>query len=598
MKGILRVTICFLSILLLISASGVTPAQERGAAKTRISVPIMKTSQIKPGMKGYGLTVFRGIKPERFEVEVIDVLKKAFPKHDLILIKCAHPVIEKAHIIAGMSGSPIYINNKLIGALAYGWGFTKEPIAGVTPIEWMLEEMDEPKPQEQGAADNAGFPLLSKNDAAQTSKSLEKGIRPLSLPLYLSGSAGLPDRFMNELNKKFSTMGLTLMQGAGGSAYSQKIGIKELVPGAPLGVSLMKGDIDLTGIGTLTHREGNRIIAFGHPMMLSGQEVAMPITTAFIHGVLPSQWTSFKFGSPSKAVGTLTQDRMPAIAGTLRRTCRMIPMHAEVYNPTNKRTQSVDVEMVYSRFWTPALASLVKSYLIELEGITDSNYVIDYVLTVEFENYEPLKLQGMMRAWWLFTGWKPYMVLSSLVDNPFEPLRPKRIDLKMKTVHKKIDARIQRAWFDQLEVQPGSEVKLHVQIHPFKDTQQEITFPIKIPPHLDEGKYDIVVAGGDDWAVQMPTPPAESVNDIFTQLKMQYLPTTLVAILELPTVGVGFRGQLFRQLPSSVFGTLVSSSSAGVSTFQDGIHFTHETPWYLTGGSQRLKIVVKQLAEE
>jgi hypothetical protein len=96
----------------------------------------------------------------------------------------------------------------------------------------------------------------------------------------------------------------------------------------------------------------------------------------------------------------------------------------------------------------------------------------------------------------------------------------------------------------------------------------------------------------------MPAPPAESVKDIFTQLKMQYLPTTLVAVLELPTVGVGFKGQLFRQLPSSVFGTLVSSSSAGVSTFQDGIHFTHETPWYLTGGSQRLKIVVKQLAEE
>jgi len=119
-----------------------------------------------------------------------------------------------------------------------------------------------------------------------------------------------------------------------------------------------------------------------------------------------------------------------------------------------------------------------------------------------------------------------------------------------------------------------------------------------IPPHLDEGKYDIVVGGGSSWAVQQPTPPAESVKDIFTQLKMRYRPTTAVALLKLPSVGVGFKGRLFRQLPSSVFGTLVSSSSAGVSTFQDGIRFTHETKWYLTGETQRLKIIVKQSAEE
>ena len=150
----------------------------------------------------------------------------------------------------------------------------------------------------------------------------------------------------------------------------------------------------------------------------------------------------------------------------------------------------------------------------------------------------------------------------------------------------------------RLEVRPGSEVDLHIRVQPYGSKAQEIVFPIRIPPQLDEGKYDIVVGGGNNRAVAQPTPPAESVNDIFTQLKMRYSPTTAVAILKLPSVGVGFRGQLFRQLPSSVFGTLVSSSSAGVSTFQDGIRFTHDTEWYLVGEDQRLKIIVKQSAED
>jgi hypothetical protein len=394
---------------------------------------------------------------------------------------------------------------------------------------------------------------------------------------------------VRRLRKQFHERGLLLLEGTGGSTYSENIGVEKLVPGAPLGVSLMRGDISLTGIGTLTHREGDRIIAFGHSMLLSGQEVAVPLTTAFVHGVLPSQWSSFKFGSPSKSVGTLTQDRYPAVAGSLGRKCPMIPVTAKVENLTNGKTQTLKVEMIHGRFWSSALLGLTSSYLLLLEGVADTNYVVDYSIDMEFEKHGSLHLEGMETAFWTFGPSAPQMALSSLLNNPFEPMEPKAIDLKFTVIHRRIDARIQRAWFEQLEVQPGKEVKLHIRVNPYKDAPREIIFPIRIPAHLDEGKYEVVVGGGNDWAVQLPTPPAESVKDIFTQLKTRYRPTTAVAVLKLPSVGVGFKGQLYRQLPSSVFGTLVSSSAAGVSTFQDSIHFTHQTSWYLTGATQRLK---------
>jgi hypothetical protein len=424
------------------------------------------------------------------------------------------------------------------------------------------------------------------------------GLTRLRLPVHLSGMAGLPQGAVRRLRKQFHERGLLLLEGTGGSTYSENIGVEKLVPGAPLGVSLMRGDISLTGIGTLTHREGDRIIAFGHSMLLSGQEVAVPLTTAFVHGVLPSQWSSFKFGSPSKSVGTLTQDRYPAVAGSLGRECPMIPVTAKVENLTNGKTQTLKVEMIHGRFWSSALLGLTSSYLLLLEGVADTNYVVDYSIDMEFEKHGSLHLEGMETAFWTFGPSAPQMALSSLLNNPFEPMEPKAIDLKFTVIHRRIDARIQRAWFEQLEVQPGKEVKLHIRVNPYKDAPREIIFPIRIPAHLDEGKYEVVVGGGNDWAVQLPTPPAESVKDIFTQLKTRYRPTTAVAVLKLPSVGVGFKGQLYRQLPSSVFGTLVSSSAAGVSTFQDSIHFTHQTSWYLTGATQRLKIIVKQSAEE
>ena len=632
--GLSCLALATLMLPLLRGGPAAEAAEEAPGSKTSISVPIMKTADIKPGMKGYGLTTFRGVKPERFKVEVVDILRKAFPKHDLILVRCSHPVIEKAHIIAGMSGSPIYIDGKLIGALAYGWSFTKEPIAGVTPIEWMLEEMAEPKgarsagsgrlrpagvpPWRSGvrapdgrAADDGRAALhegISRASPAAAGASGSAwaaptgagptGLTQLRLPVYLSGMVGLPQAAVGRLRKQFRERGLLLLEGTGGSTYSENIGVEKLVPGAPLGVSLMRGDISRTGIGTLTHREGDRIIAFGHSMLLSGQEVAMPLTTAFIHGVLPSQWSSFKFGSPSKAVGTLTQDRYPAVAGSLGRKCPMIPVTAKVENLTNGKTQTLKVEMIHGRFWSPALLGLTSSYLLLLEGVADTNYVVDYSIDMEFEKHGSLHLEGMETAYWTFGPSAPQRALSRLLNNPFEPMKPKAIDLKFTVIHRRIDARIQRAWFEQLEVQPGKEVRLHIRVNPYEDVPREIIFPIRIPAHLDEGKYDVVVGGGNDWAVQLPTPPAESVKDIFTQLKTRYRPTTAVAVLKLPSVGVGFKGQLYRQLPSSVFGTLVSSSSAGVSTFQDSIHFTHQTSWYLTGATQRLKIIVKQSAEE
>ena len=321
--------------LLLPLPLGLRPAHADGASNRP---DIMPVSEIHPGMKGYGLTVFQGTKPERFDVEVIDVLKNFRPKQDLILVKTPHPRLKITKVVAGMSGSPIYLNDKMIGAYAYGWSFGSEPVAGVTPIRNMLDELARPLPDRIDGWPlklSAGPPPRQRARArARCAASLSGRARPLrrararrAVGARARSRRLAPERAHAGLDadsarrhgsrsiafaqQLMAPLGLEPLQAGGGGAQDATAPTR-YVDGGAIGVQLVRGDMSAMGLGTVTRVEGDKLVAFGHPMSELGV-TALPTAIGRVHWILASDQRSFKIGMAVRDVGALVNDRQSAI---------------------------------------------------------------------------------------------------------------------------------------------------------------------------------------------------------------------------------------------------------------------------------------------
>jgi len=296
----------------------------------------MKLADVKPGMKGYALTVFHGTKPEPFDIKVVAILKQFLPKQDVILIRAEDPRVEHSGIVSGMSGSPVYIDGKLVGAIAYAWAFAKEPLGGVTPIENMLAERSRPRrrspdhpeiaqadlPAEPGEA--RGLPTLAGGGTGT-----EPRLVRASVPLSLSGFTA---RTFAELTDELRPVGLVPVQAGGGGGRGTSAaasGPGRVEPGSAIGVELVRGDMNMVGTGTVTWTDGQTILAFGHPMFGIG-EVYLPMVDAEIHTFMPSMAQSFKMSSPLHEVGVLMQDRSSCIVGSMEAHTSMMPVEVRV----------------------------------------------------------------------------------------------------------------------------------------------------------------------------------------------------------------------------------------------------------------------------
>ena len=271
----------------------------------------MPVQEIRRGMKGYGLSVFQGTKIERFSVKIIGVLRKTGSGSDLILARLKGGPLARTGVIAGMSGSPVYIKGKLIGAVAYAWGFSKETIAGITPISEMLQTFRYKKKKH-----HPGFRILGSGKTMLHNRSVASAnasFRRVATPLVISGiQPGVFDLVSGEMKK----LGFLPVLGGSAGGKMDTATANKLLPGSAVGVQLVGGDMNMTGIGTVTYNGPEGILAFGHPMMRRGF-CSFPMTSAYIHTVMPSLNVSFKMGSPIRTVGTIHQDRSPAIAGTM-----------------------------------------------------------------------------------------------------------------------------------------------------------------------------------------------------------------------------------------------------------------------------------------
>ncbi len=576
------------SALLLLSLSLVGGALAKGTPTT------IGVEEIVPGMLGYGLSVFKGTEPERFDVEVIDVLKDFRPAQDLILIRTPHPILDRARGVGGMSGSPIYLDGRLAGAYAYGWPYGTDPIVGVTPIANMLAEMVRPVrsktfpgraplsrllkkqaiptrdrfanlPPFRGESEVTAFSSLRAHQEQVTANIGPVGLAATQTPIMLGG---LNDSVAQMLGTELEGLGLVPTQ-AGGSSSARIRGADRFVNGGAIAVELARGDISVNGIGTVTHVDrSGRVIAFGHPMLNAG-EIAIPTATARVLHILVSEQRSFKIAESLTPLGTLIHDRQAAIVIDSKREASRIPVRLRVHGAEGAPKTEWNVEVASHRLLSPMLTFTVIANAIKttVADVGDVIYRAKSRVGVEGRGVIELEDYGFVTSGPsspnLLASLRMFSLMEAAFGNPFETSRITSVELDLTLQFNREIFQVVDASVSHEVVDPGTTIPLYVRLRRFDHRDVVKTFQVRIP-HAAAGKV-VRVAIQPGNRVRVSQPRARSLDDLIERVKSGYAATSLVVSLQMPSRGLQFEGHVVDSLPASALDTLqvASASPAG-----------------------------------
>ncbi len=579
------------------------------------SVPIIRVREIKPGMKGYGLTVFQGTKVERFEVEVLGVLPKANVGHDLIFIKMTGGPLNArgVNIAAGMSGSPVYINGRLAGAVSMTfWGFPKEPQCLVTPIEDMLEALDPRLPKEPAGMAKAqaepqtvlfgGKRIIIAADNAPPAGEGELVFTRPPVPVMASG---LSARGIQRLNAILQPYNMFAMPGPGraGNVVKQ---MSPLQPGSAVGVALVTGDVDLSAIGTVTYRDGDRVLIFGHPFMGIGA-IEAPLTSAYVFDVVPSYSRSVKIAAPVNIVGRTTQDRLFSVAGELGKHANMVPVTVDVEDVSTGRKRRFQAQVVQHPLLTGQLVSLVTyETLSQIRG-TPGDSLARVQLTVDAEEVGKMTRENVVFDD-VDIASSATADLDSLMNiltaNPFYPLAIKSVELRVRFESRRQTATIERVFVRKGRYEPGETVQLGVILKPYRGQPVTREVDLVLPQSLRSGRYTLQVRGGmqpslallPGLVVRASTPeqaPPTSVQQMVSRFLEREHNNDLVVRLLLPTSTVNIGGERFSQMPPTMGALMRSGKNSALRLERDELKLVLPTEWVLSG-SQTLVLNVQR----
>lgn len=469
---------------------------------------IMPFDEVRGGMRGEGRTVFSGTTIESFEVEILGKLNDIGADQDLILGRLSGGPLERTGVMAGMSGSPVYIDGKLIGAVAYSWGFASEPIAGITPIEEMLaidrrEERAGTVAWRPGRLDDAAWRRIGDPAAIESffmgrwrRLFASSGADRATLPLT---TRGLDTGWLATWSGR--PTGWIPMQG--GASAGAGVGSTRLEPGSAVGVKLVRGDVEMTATGTVTWVDGSKVLAFGHPLFGLGA-VDLPLTTASVEALLPSLDQSAKMAVPLAEVGALRQDRASGIAGRLGSTPRMVPVRLQLFGPeSGARDYSFDIAA------DPALAPLllyqaVNGVLNNRERAIGSATVrllpgsviklgdgTDIALDNTFAGANGIRYGSTIAAYLLYL----------LLNNPWDPPDVDGVNLLLEYDDAPRTARVRRATLSRHRVAAGESVDVEVIVAPYAGPEQVLQRTVRVPTDVDPGPLTLAIGGAD--ATQM-----------------------------------------------------------------------------------------------
>ncbi len=490
------------AITLLFTLCALAAEKPTGQAAVPETIPV---SQIHTGMRGYALTVFQGVKPESMDVEVLGVLKNMNgPKGDIILVRLHGEKAEYTGVVAGMSGSPVYFNGKLAGALAFRIGeFSKEPIAGVTPIADMLEinAFDKSPGGTASTTARAALPssLTKTSGPGQTPdlpvQSVANYLKPIDTPLVFNGFS---EEAVKLFAPQFASSGIVPVMGAGSSSDQKQP--EPLEAGSAVSAVLVRGDMDIAATCTVTYIDTERLLACGHPLLQFGS-VDLPMTKANVLATLPSPLNAFKIVNTTEPVGAFVQDRHTGIMGLLNKEPDMIPVTLSI------RSGSATKEIHYEVLNNPKLSpvAMMATVFNALHGINDYGEETTYRLkgVISVKGYPDVTLQNMFAP---TDAGQPAAFLAALslgdrfgriYDNPFDVPAVKAVKLDFDLVKERRQARLESARTDLSEARPGDEITVETVLAPYRGERIVRQIPIKIPTSASKGPLRILVSDGD-----------------------------------------------------------------------------------------------------
>jgi len=573
----------FLTLVLCVSAYGVSDKLCR--------VPIMPVSEIEAGMRGIGKTVFQGDSIEEFEVKILGTLKNFLPKKDIILAELLGDKLRYTGVIGGMSGSPVYIDGKLIGAVAYGWSFSKDPIAGITPIEQMLEiELEDRAPGGAaapqggaGAGRSSGVPQLYnpfEEPPNPLFDNLSTADRPapgsftaggasltrLEVPLIFSGCH---PEVVNRYGKFFRRLGLVpLMGGNSGSLSANDEQSFSFEPGSPISAQLVRGDISLAATGTITYREDERILAFGHPFMQFGP-VDFPMTAAEVVSVLPNVARSFKISNSTGFMGSIKIDHSNGIYGIVGSQPKMVPVEIQLSQAGGK-VETYHYELIRHKLLTPMLGGLIVVNTLLSNGNAASEQIYKVSGKIKIKQAQPVKIDNMYAGSGaaLQLTQQLQTILSYLYNNYYGPAEVEKLELGLEISQGFPRAQLSEVYLDQNTVHPGDTVRVEVVLDPFTEAEFKEQFTVVAPQTDTQTRLFLLVGSGD----QLTRAEFQLSPNRFRYTSLSHLVRLINAsrknnclYLKVLSQAKGFilEGQEMTDLPPSVWKLLKSDKTAG-----------------------------------
>jgi len=489
----------FSSVIALLLSS-IIQAQPPKAMET---IPV---SEIHAGMHGVAYTVFQGTKPESMGVEVLGILRNANgPKGDIILVRLSGEKVEYTGVVAGMSGSPVYLNGKLAGALAFRIGeFSKEPIAGVTPIKEMFEisAMDRRPGSTVNAESSVHTPTRPAGPGADglssdglAVKDYANYLKPIEAPLVFSGFS---QAAMQRFSPQFAKAGIVPVMGVGSVSESKQP--EPLEPGSAISAILVRGDMDIAATCTVTYMDAHHLLACGHPLLQFGM-VDLPMTKAEVLATLPSPLNAFKIVNATESVGAFVQDRHTGILGEFGKQPEMIPVTLNIHG--GAADKQFHYEVLNNANLSPL--AMMATVFNALHGVNEYGEDTTYRMNgrISVNGYPDVTVQNMFAP---SDGGQPAAVMAALslgerfsriYDNPYTVPGIRGVQLDFDLVRERRWARLEGARTDLIEARPGDEITIETVLRPYRGEVILQQIPIHIPTSTSRGPLRILVSDGE-----------------------------------------------------------------------------------------------------
>jgi hypothetical protein len=523
-------------------------------------------SQVHRGLMGTAWTVFTGDKPEPMQVEILGVLRGARgPGHDMILAQLHGTKPEYTGVVAGMSGSPVYIGDKLLGSLSYRIGqFSKDPIAGITPIEQMLEVRDLPV--------DAARTTLTTADSGDKVTADGMTFQAMETPLVMSGFRPEAIKLWQE---KMAGTGLEMVAAGGGSGSSlpgsdgevngeiSQTALASIVPGSAVSAQLIRGDLEISATCTVTYVDPKQLLACGHPILQAGP-VSMPMTATDVVATLASPLNAFKIVNTGETIGAFTQDRDAAIRGVLGAKAHMIPVHVAVHGAQRDRRLNFEVLDLPALTPQAVMVSLYDALLETNESTADTSYHVKG--SIDLDGYPPSPLDlwapggnGLPAplAAALLTGES----FAKLYSNGTRQGTVHSIRLSVEEIPRNMQVMLETARVVSGDiVHAGDSIMVEATLHPWQQPARNVRIPVRIPARLGAGNLRILVsdAGTLDRTMDQPrlSPRPTDLETALAQARRLHPADQVYVSLLAPETQANMQGQTLSGLPLSMANAL------------------------------------------